>query len=1012
MFSEKELAACTETEWFREDFSRLSYFLTSLRIKGMAEDQQSPKPGLGRLSRFSEAVLASAAQWQLTESRIASRLCTLAGDIEMASAKLSQQQQRAVETALHYLKAAILYDLGRQPGPAASAGMNEHLALDIRNYFARDKESCWGTIGASRQPNTSPPPAEIDDESTQPSIMIQAAISEVMLAYGTALQDPSQDAFMPLSNALAFLQQVSTSFFTGLNGGDLESLSKSLELRRGASTVLTLEARSALSRPELKVLGMPVDLWPSQQAAINAGVLSDSIRGFGLAAPTGTGKTALMRILLADFLKRNEGARAIYVAPSRALAAQVTKDLQNCLGPIGISVAGLGASLTIFEAVPTELDAARVLVFTPEKADLILRIGKPAIKSIGLAVIDEAHHIEDGTRGILLEFYLWRLKSILGSKCRVVQLSAVTPNIKDLTGWLDPSETSEAITVEWRAAPLRIGTFECRTDRSGILNFGESEMHQVLAPGECPEDPIQGIAALASRLSKAGVVLVLATSPGRSEALADEICKLRQEHMQSGVSAERLDARLEREMHADVPLRSHFRKRVAYHHARLPPRVRSAVEAAISDRLVDIVCATTTLAEGVNFPFSTVIVESLVADNYEISPRVLWNIAGRAGRFGVDAEGYCILFRPSAWKHRLSEFSFDQYFPEKLRDMPPVRSALGTAMSQLRQAVNKGGLNLESLNQIDLSALSKESTEISERGLKRIRGLINMLRVGYVHAKVSGAIKREGDWAQQLEHGMFASQAMNEEDRAFCGTVAKQQQKLVGATLERNTELLQIAARIGWSLESQSELMKWIRSCKDFQLRNFGVIVVGGQIKNPSKLGYLLGPASKHMAEFEGDKLGGMTAFISSTWLEGLPLTIIRDRQDKEKSWSRLIKIIYARVIYLLPWALFGIDELVQYEARTRGAKVGSGIRDLSVLASEGVPSFDALRLVLELDIERVDATRLAAQYQRGRKKTDVLGWLRRQQWRDIVSIVREPDGRRLDPDLRSVYERLQASSD
>jgi hypothetical protein len=80
---------------------------------------------------------------------------------------------------------------------------------------------------------------------------------------------------------------------------------------------------------------------------------------------------------------------------------------------------------------------------------------------------------------------------------------------------------------------------------------------------------------------------------------------------------------------------------------------------------------------------------------------------------------------------------------------------------------------------------------------------------------------------------------------------------------------------------------------------------------------------------------------------------------------------------------------------------------DLSVLAAEGVPDFDALTLVMRLDIERVDAARLAAAYQRARAETDVVGWLRGLQWERVVGVVRGPDNRRLDPDLRRVWERL-----
>jgi replicative superfamily II helicase len=112
---------------------------------------------------------------------------------------------------------------------------------------------------------------------------------------------------------------------------------------------------------------------------------------------------------------------------------------------------------------------------------------------------------------------------------------------------------------------------------------------------------------------------------------------------------------------------------------------------------VDVVCAATTLGEGVNFPFSIVIVDSLVGMGYQLSPRSLWNIAGRAGRFGVDSEGHCILFRPSRWKAKLVEYSLEDYLRTNLADIPPVKSALANAIGELKGMVDNGTVEFDQL---------------------------------------------------------------------------------------------------------------------------------------------------------------------------------------------------------------------------------------------------------------------------------------------------------------------------
>src|SRR5207249_12054633 len=69
--------------------------------------------------------------------------------------------------------------------------------------------------------------------------------------------------------------------------------------------------------------------------------------------------------------------------------------------------------------------------------------------------------------------------------------------------------------------------------------------------------------------------LALAFAAGRTELPSDG--GLRQEEFE-GALVQRLDSRLEREMYESVPLRTLLKKRVVYHHAGLPPRVRTAVE--------------------------------------------------------------------------------------------------------------------------------------------------------------------------------------------------------------------------------------------------------------------------------------------------------------------------------------------------------------------------------------------------------------------------------------------------
>src|SRR5262249_4671186 len=80
------------------------------------------------------------------------------------------------------------------------------------------------------------------------------------------------------------------------------------------------------------------------------------------------------------------------------------------------------------------------------------------------------------------------------------------------------------------------------------------------------------------------------------------------------------------------------------HHGHLPARVRLAVEELARAEAMRLIVATTTLAQGINFPIKTVLVRGLqMGETETVPPMTFWNICGRAGRAMKENEGQ-ILF--------------------------------------------------------------------------------------------------------------------------------------------------------------------------------------------------------------------------------------------------------------------------------------------------------------------------------------------------------------------------------
>lgn len=999
MFTVEQLSGCLTEPWFISGYRVLerNLFLTRLGLPPELLDPAARK----QLKRFSQAVISSAATWQNPRESGARILCQHAADIE---ASLSVKNEgSAQDIHLSQLKAIFLYELAGLPGASSSYAARNGFDPRFRAFFTRENDSIWRSVTEDWAARSGKVAEPTDHRKKSFSILLEGSLSEILADAGCRLQATGDCGFE--TDDLDLLGNLAGDFSFGLTGDDVQALRKLLALRAANSSLSVVPKQSALTIEDLRAISAPVELWPAQAIALQEGLLDPGMRSFGFAAPTGTGKTALTRILIAAQLRANPGSKIFYLCPSRALVREVWADLSTSLSGIGASVFEAGGHLTADENLQPKSASADVMIFTPERADLLLRVDPDFLTQTSLVIVDEAHHIEQGSRGILLELYLWRLVRMIPASARVVQLSAVAPNISELTSWLSEKNDTHAVMVDSRTSRLRVGILQRTECGAAQLQLRQGRPYTVLPEGEFPEDGTKGLAALANSMAKNSIVLVLCMSPGSAERVAKAVAALRTEEQPIDDDlSERLDAWVERELYPDSELRAHYKKRVLFHHAQMPPRVRLGIEEAIRARKVDVICATTTLAEGVNFPFSTVIVESLVGHNFQLTPRALWNIAGRAGRFGVDTEGLCILYRPELWSRRLKEYKIEDYLQTALVDIPPVKSALAQEISNLNALVSKGKISLDDLDSISLSTIKVDGKVTAEA--KNVRALVNIMRVGYAHASSTGIIDAANtDSAPEYESELLASKQLSVTERAFAEQLAKRQRKVVKRATDENPVLIEIAAKVGWSLEAQSNIYSWLKTRENWQLEQFGNLVPGGYIRNISSVSFLIGPVAKHLLAFDGEALGGAYSYLAEKWIAGMPLSKFKVERG---SFGEMIARIYGRMQYLLPWGLFGMHELLKYEAERRRLVVGDSVSALSVLAAEGVPNFDALTLALSLGIERADATRLSEAFKAQRLKAiNVTDWLSSLPWARAEQIVRGADQRRVDPTFRALHRRL-----
>lgn len=235
--------------------------------------------------------------------------------------------------------------------------------------------------------------------------------------------------------------------------------------------------------------------WPSQVTGIKRLVEGQS---FVLCTPTGSGKTtiaelAMLQSLFLDLPSDeptigNLAPLALYLVPSRALAAEVESNLSRVLRNLNdppINVTGLygGTDWGPTDAWLTA-DVQTVLICTYEKAEALIRfLGPLFLRRVTLVVIDEAHSIQfDGnitdlrkaeSRSLRLEVLGTRLFTYLDqSKGRVIALSAVASKMQNaLASWVTGEANAVPATTLYRSTRQLIGRLECLSSRNFIIRY-------------------------------------------------------------------------------------------------------------------------------------------------------------------------------------------------------------------------------------------------------------------------------------------------------------------------------------------------------------------------------------------------------------------------------------------------------------------------------------------------------------------------------------------------------------
>jgi antiviral helicase SLH1 len=132
------------------------------------------------------------------------------------------------------------------------------------------------------------------------------------------------------------------------------------------------------------------------------------------------------------------GFKIVYVAPMKALAAEVVQKMGKRLQWLGITVRELTGDMQLTR---DEIQQTQIIVTTPEKWDVVTRksTGDTELaQKVRLLIVDEVHILHE-ERGAVIESIVARtLRQVETSQSmiRIVGLSATLPNFIDVADFL------------------------------------------------------------------------------------------------------------------------------------------------------------------------------------------------------------------------------------------------------------------------------------------------------------------------------------------------------------------------------------------------------------------------------------------------------------------------------------------------------------------------------------------------------------------------------------------------
>ncbi|CAK8696874.1 unnamed protein product [Clavelina lepadiformis] len=384
-------------------------------------------------------------------------------------------------------------------------------------------------------------------------------------------------------------------------------------------------------------------------------------------APTSAGKSLVSEILiLKRFLSTKK--KAIIILPFVSVAREKLFGLKQLFDVIGIRVDGYIGGLS----PPGGFSSVDVAICTIEKANSLINklIEDKQIHNLGMLVVDELHMVSDEQRGYLIELLLTKIRFMCERKhsvssqqekknpVQIVGMSATVPNLELVAFWLDAT----LYQTNFRPVPLE----KCVKIGHEVFDECFNKIRDFTPQAKFLGDEDNLTALSFETLKDDHSVLIFCPTKNWCEKLAKSIAhhfyqlnnkfredsslpylELKLNELQDVVEQlQRTPSGLDETLIKTIPFG------VAFHHAGLTTEERDIIEAGFRNTAIRVLVATSTLSSGVNLPARRVIIRSPMFNKQLLDVTTYHQMAGRAGRKGIDDAGESILICKSHEKSK------------------------------------------------------------------------------------------------------------------------------------------------------------------------------------------------------------------------------------------------------------------------------------------------------------------------------------------------------------------------